>query len=817
MMSSIPRIESKGYGVEKTEKKGRIRKGISMKMKLILLENGWLFYIAGFLLGRAVILSAVTPFAVAFIASMWFIHREKSFKAMLAVLAGALSYSMTHSIFIGLSMVVFILLAALCKNLKNQQIILPLVVFASTSLPRMFLYSVRDAITPYEWLLLVVEGVLGTVLVLIFMQSIPLLSPKRYKPALKNEEIVCMIILIASVLTGMIGWQFYGVSAEQVFSRYFVLLFAYIGGAAIGSTVGVVAGLILSLANVANLYQMSLLAFSGLLGGLLKEGKKPGTAVGLLVGTFLIGIYGSAVTLIPSLVESSVAILFFLLTPASWFSRISRYIPGTEEYTYEQEQYLQKIRNVTARRVEQFSGVFHALSKSFAVSETFPTDEQEARRETDYFLSQVTEKTCQNCFMKDRCWQKEFDQTYSLMEEMKEDITEGLEPNRKVIREFENHCVKSRRVVEAMKEEMTSYEANRKLRQQVMESKRLVADQLQGVSEVMEDFAKEILKERQHHELQESQIIDALKHMGIDLEKLDIYQLEKGNVDIEITASFYDYRGEGAKLIAPVLSDILNEMIVVKQEEISPFPNGYSHLAFGSAKEFTIQTGAASAAKGGGLVSGDSFTTIELGAGKFAMAISDGMGNGRRAREESMETLRLLQQILQTGIPEKVAIKSINSILSLRTTDEMFATLDLAVIDLHDASVRFLKIGSTPSFIKRGSEMMKIEASNLPMGIIQEFDVDIVSENLSSDDLLIMMSDGIFEGPKHVENIDLWLKRKIREMATDDPQEVADLLLEEVIRTRSGEIKDDMTVLVAKIAKNTPEWAAVPVYGNKAL
>ena len=158
-----------------------------------------------------------------------------------------------------------------------------------------------------------------------------------------------------------------------------------------------------------------------------------------------------------------------------------------------------------------------------------------------------------------------------------------------------------------------------------------------------------------------------------------------------------------------------------------------------------------------------------------------------------------------------------NSILSLRTTDEMFATLDLAMMDLHDASVRFLKIGSTPSFIKRGEKMIKIEASNLPMGIIQEFDVDIVSEQMNAEDLLIMMSDGIFEGPRHVENIDLWLKRKIREMATDDPQGVADLLLEEVIRTRSGEIKDDMTVLVAKIAKNQPEWAAVPVYRKKAL
>lgn len=817
MIGSIPAVNSNGFIAEKKKgQKNRLRSRIYAKLMLILLERGWLFYIAGFLLGRAVILSAVSPFAVAFIASLWLVHREKSFKAMLAVTAGALSYSMTHSIFIALSMIVFILLAALFKNNRNQQILLPLIVFTSTSLPRMFLYSVRDQITAYEWLLLVVEGVLGTVLVLIFMQSIPLLSPKRYKPALKNEEIVCMIILIASVLTGMIGWQFYGASAEQVFARYFVLVFAFVGGPAIGSTVGVVAGLILSLASVANLYQMSLLAFSGLLGGLLKEGRKIGTGAGLLVGTCLIGIYGGSDSLLPSMLESSFAIILFFLTPAGWFSKISRYIPGTEAYTQEQEQYLQKVRNVTAKRVEQFSGVFQALSKSFAVSEIFPDDELENKRETDYFLSQVTEKTCQSCFMKDRCWQKEFDYTYPLMVDLKEDITKGREPAVKLAREFENHCVKSRKVVEAMKEEMSFFEANRKLRQQVLESKRLVADQLQGVSEVMDDFAREILKERQHHELQENQIINALKNMGIELEKLDIYQLEKGNIDIEMTLSFYNYRGEGPKLIAPVLSDILHEAVIVKQEEISPFPNGYSHLAFGSAKEFAVKTGAANAAKGGGLISGDSYTTIELGAGKFAMAISDGMGNGKRAKEESMETLRLLQQILQTGIPEKVAIKSINSILSLRTTDEMFATLDLAVVDLHDASVRFLKIGSTPSFIKRGNNMIKIEASNLPMGIIREVDVDIVSERLNSGDLLIMMSDGILEGPQHVENIDLWLKRKIREMATEDPQEVADLLLEEVIRTRSGEIKDDMTVVVAKITKNTPEWASAPVYRKKA-
>src|SRR5699024_2134804 len=226
-----------------------------------------------------------------------------------------------------------------------------------------------------------------------------------------------------------------------------------------------------------------------------------------------------------------------------------------------------------------------------------------------------------------------------------------------------------------------------------------------------------------HHEKQETQIVHALKSLGIELEKIDIFQLDKGNVDIEMTISFYDYHGEGEKLIAPALSDILEEMIIVKKEEISPFPNGYSHLSFGSAKEFIVETGAANAAKGGGFISGDSFKTIELGEGKYAMAISDGMGNGRRAREESEETLRLLQQILQIGIPEQVAIKSINSILALRTTDEMFATLDLAVFDLNFASVKFLKVSAAPSFIKRGNEIIKIEASNLPMGILDHVEI----------------------------------------------------------------------------------------------
>src|SRR5690625_7989560 len=111
-------------------------------------------------------------------------------------------------------MVIFILLAGFFKQTKNQQISIPLFVFVSTAIPRLFLYSLAGQLSVYEWMLLLVEGTLGTILVLIFMQSIPLLAPKKYKPTLKNEEIVCMLIIIASVLTAAVDGEVYGAALQ---------------------------------------------------------------------------------------------------------------------------------------------------------------------------------------------------------------------------------------------------------------------------------------------------------------------------------------------------------------------------------------------------------------------------------------------------------------------------------------------------------------------------------------------------------------------------------------------------------------------------
>ena len=147
-------------------------------------------------------------------------------------------------------------------------------------------------LTVYDLMMVGVQTSLAFILTLIFLQSIPLLTFNKRRQLLKTEEIVCLIIMLASIMTGTIGWKVYDLSVEHIMSRYLVLVFSFIAGATVGSTVGVVTGLIFSLASVSSFYHMSLLAFSGVLGGLMKEGKKIGVSIGLFIATLLIGMYG---------------------------------------------------------------------------------------------------------------------------------------------------------------------------------------------------------------------------------------------------------------------------------------------------------------------------------------------------------------------------------------------------------------------------------------------------------------------------------------------------------------------------------------------
>ena len=119
------------------------------------------------------------------------------------------------------------------------------------------------------------------------------------------------------------------------------------------------------------------------------------------------------------------------------------------------------------------------------VVDTF--DEEE--RQLDQFLSQVKEKTCQTCFKKERCWVQNFSKTYDSMQKlMDETERNGTIKDKMLQSEWKKYCIRPDRVIDTIKQEHSLFIVNQKLRKQVMESQKLVADQLLGVSRVMGEF-----------------------------------------------------------------------------------------------------------------------------------------------------------------------------------------------------------------------------------------------------------------------------------------------------------------------------------------
>lgn len=214
--------------------------------------------------------------------------------------------------------------------------------------------------------------------------------------------------------------------------------------------------------------------------------------------------------------------------------------------------------------------------------------------------------------------------------------------------------------------------------------------------------------------------------------------------------------------------------------------------------------GVSKASKSGTLVSGDSYLVKPLEGSRLLVAVSDGMGAGPKAAMESRATLSLLERLVETGFGSAVAIHTINSILLLRSSEENFATMDLAIVDLLSGSAEFIKIGASPSFLKRGEKVNVIKAASLPVGILNQIEIETARFELKNGDLLVLATDGFFysRGDRGSES---WMADFLVRAPQTEPQVITESLLAKAIDAHGGEVPDDMTVVAVKITEQVEQ------------
>jgi len=209
-----------------------------------------------------------------------------------------------------------------------------------------------------------------------------------------------------------------------------------------------------------------------------------------------------------------------------------------------------------------------------------------------------------------------------------------------------------------------------------------------------------------------------------------------------------------------------------------------------------LDIGVATLPKTGNSVCGDGYASIPINEERHAVILSDGMGVGEKAAKESSAALSLLEQLLRTGFDAGSAVKTLNSILVLRSPEETFATVDLVIFDLTTNRADFIKVGSAPSYLKRAGSVEVISASSLPVGILNSIDVELVSRELREGDTLVMVTDGLLDVVKGAQAD--WIEDYLKDTQTADAQILAEEL---VIRAKSlgqGVLCDDMVALVVR-------------------
>ena len=251
---------------------------------------------------------------------------------------------------------------------------------------------------------------------------------------------------------------------------------------------------------------------------------------------------------------------------------------------------------------------------------------------------------------------------------------------------------------------------------------------------------------------------------------------------------------EGKELVSGQLQGLAGVMHDLAREvEENQFPPVVGE----QAPLFNLELGLAQKAGRNQQVCGDYYSLLELGIREQVIILSDGMGSGPRAAAESKQAIVLLERLLEAGFKKEVVLRSVNSLLQLRTGSETFATVDMALIDLVEGEVELLKIGAAPSMIKRGKEVSSVGSSSLPLGILSRVEAKSYLEKLEPGDLLVMVTDGAGDSGGQFS----WLGTFLRQMENSPPQIVADRIVEEAARCCDGRLQDDLTVAVCRLIR----------------
>lgn len=609
-----------------------------------------------------------------------------------------------------------------------------------------------------------------------------------------SEEIVSIGIFLCLLVSGLGNVNFINYSMRNICALTVVLAIAYVGGATYGAMIGVSMGIIIGVASNDMMYSVAFFGVGGLIVGIFKDTGKIFSVLSGMIIYFALALYSNALTLNLGIEVLSGSILF-LCIPKSMYSSIEFEINPYRKKESLGDIQLNAIKEEFTFKLKELTNVLAIVSK--CLGNVTDNNNLLIKSKGSALVESLADRSCSNCENRCLCWERDFHQTFNSFQMLIQSYENG---RLSIPMDLEKKCVKNFTLLKSAEGIVNNYNVNETVKERLAEGKNILSTHISNISSTLDnllnDFKREVIIDADLEKL----VKRMLNKNSIYYNDIFCYIDKNGRIKIRISINNSQDVDYYEKKIPDLLSNAMRMKLYIGDDgcNIDAETNEYIITIEEKPKYYMVSYGAIEP-KSGENQTGDNYSFGKTTNGIYMTILSDGMGSGPEASDESKATVELVEKLMEAGFNEDITVNTVNSIMGMRfAEDEKYATLDLNKVNLFNGDAVFVKIGAAPSFIKRGHDVKTINSKNLPFGLVDEVDVEIIKEVFKAGDILINVSDGVLDIDKLNSGKFTWIEEYLKN-TNADPRELSEKILEKAKKLSNGIIKDDMTVVVSKV------------------
>lgn len=756
----------------------------------VFVRNGavnFIYLLCGILVSRGTLLGTLAPFGASYAAA---VPKKYLFSSLVGTAFGYILLKPTDSF---RYIAVIVAIGALrwlmgdIEKVSKSRLFAPLAAFLPTLATGIaLLFASTSTLSSFADCF--IEAVLSGAAAYFISVSVQLADEKRGISAYTRQETASLVMTGCVLILAFGSLTFENISLGRIIAITAVLLCARYGGVNGGAVCGIATGAVFSIASRAQGFVCGGFAFGGLMAGMFAPVGKLGCAIAFLISNGIMSLaFGQNTQLAAVLIESLIGSVVFMILPKEVGNIISPVFSNEKNSSLGET--LRK--NIVMRLDFASKAIYNVRNDVNSVSDKLKDLYSPS---FSVVCENVEKEVCNNCGLKTYCYEHRQGVTrddFFRLEELLE--AQGRISESDVEDAFVKNCCKKGEIARSMNLNYREYLSAIEAQRRVSDVRGVVAGQFSGVSDILSDLSDEF-KNTMRCDLDSSErIISALSTLGaIPVECICLVS-DGGRMSVELELSS---KGDSKLSKGTIMREVSKccgrrfdlPTVTCEGDRI--------RAALCEMPVYDVEIGSDQHIANNGRLCGDCLDYFNDGFGKTYALVCDGMGTGGRAAVDGNMAVSVMGRLLRSGLSADSSLQIVNSALMVKSEDESLSTLDLTGVDLYTGKVTLKKAGAPATFVRKNGRVMVREMPSLPVGILNGVKFSSDTVNLSSGDMVVMVSDGVITGDEK------WLEKLIRSWNEGSTQELAHAVVDEAIKRRGDSPDDDITALAIRITDN---------------